>query len=128
MSYNPQAAVRQFHEAFGCTHNKDVTELNAATRLLRARLITEEAAEFVAAVAKNDTVQIADAIADLLYVTYGAAVSFGMDAQKLFEEVHRSNMTKTATRDGSGKVLKGPNYQPPNLGKILWPDELYDRN
>ena len=128
MSYTPQKNVEEFHKAFGCIANDKTTDLNAATRLLRARLITEEAAEFVSACAKNDIVGIADAIADLLYVTYGAAVSFGMDAQALFNEVHKSNMTKSASRDGSGKVLKGPNYRPPNLEKILWPDELFDRN
>lgn len=123
--YDPQSAVRKFHETFGCTSNYKTTELPAATRLLRASLVAEEAAEFTRACAKNDMIGIADGIADLLYVTYGAAVAFGMDAKSLFEEVHKSNMTKTPARDSSGKVLKGPSYTPPNLAKVLWPDELF---
>jgi len=128
LDYKPQESVRDFHKAFGCVANEKPTDLSAATRLLRARLVSEEAAEFVAACSTNDMIDIADSIADLLYVTYGAAVAFGLDAQELFKEVHRSNMTKTASRDSGGKVMKGPGYKPPNLGKIIWPDELFDRN
>ncbi len=87
-------------------------------------MIDEEAAEFRDALAAGDIVGVADAIADLLYVVYGAALTFGIPVRAVFAEVHRSNMTKLGD-DGiplyreDGKVLKGPNFSPPNLLPIL---------
>ncbi len=91
---------------------------------LRCSLIEEEASEFREAVEAGDAVGVADAIADLLYVVHGAALTFGIPVKAVFAEVHRSNMTKLDD-DGlpiyraDGKVMKGPNFSPPNLQPIL---------
>jgi len=94
------------------------------TVFLRVKLIREELRELEEAIAYNDIVEVADALSDLLYVIYGAGHTFGVNLDKCFEEVHRSNMTKLG-RDGRaiknefGKVMKGPNYEEPNLKKVL---------
>lgn len=89
---------------------------------LRRKLIAEEATEFNLATEAFDIIQVADSLADLLYVVFGAAIAFGIPIDKVFEEVHRSNMTKSMLKDEKsvkGKTLKGPDYVPPDLGKIL---------
>ena len=91
---------------------------------LRVDLIEEELNELKEAIENNDIVEVADALTDILYVTYGAGHSFGVDLDECFEEVQRSNMSKLG-EDGkpiyndSGKVMKGPNYFSPNLKKII---------
>ena len=91
---------------------------------LRLDLIKEELDELANAIKNIDIVEVADALTDILYVTYGAGHSFGIDLDKCFEEVQRSNMSKL-DEDGNpifnenGKVMKGPNYFKPNLKKIL---------
>ena len=91
---------------------------------LRLDLIKEELNELTNAIKNNDIVEVADALTDILYVTYGAGHSFGIDLDKCFEEVQRSNMSKLDD-DGkpifneSGKVMKGPNYFKPNLSKFV---------
>ena len=91
---------------------------------LRLDLIKEELNELTEAIKNNDIVEVADALTDILYVTYGAGHSFGINLDKCFEEVQRSNMSKL-DEDGrpiynaNGKVLKGPNYFKPNLKKYL---------
>jgi len=92
-------------------------------QVLREDLIQEESNELSVAIANRDLVGVADALADLLYVVYGTAAEFGLPIDDIFEEVHRSNMSK-AGPDGpiyreDGKVLKGPNYSPPVLEKFL---------
>lgn len=80
--------------------------------------------ELTTACRQHDLVAIADGIVDVLYVVYGTAVTYGLDADALLREVHRSNMSKLDT-DGKplirsdGKVLKGPAYNPPNLRPLL---------
>lgn len=92
---------------------------------LRLRLIEEELEELVAALNTKNLVAVADALTDILYVTYGAGHAFGIDLDACFEEVHDSNMSKLG-EDGrpiyreDGKVLKGPNYFEPDLGYILY--------
>jgi|TARA_B110000263_G_scaffold231984_1_gene227678 predicted HAD superfamily Cof-like phosphohydrolase len=91
---------------------------------LRVDLIKEELAELVEAINNKDIVEIADALTDILYVTYGAGHSFGIDLDKCFEEVQRSNMSKLDEKgkpifNDNGKVMKGPNYFKPNLKKYL---------
>jgi predicted HAD superfamily Cof-like phosphohydrolase len=76
------------------------------------------------AVEENDIVAVADAIADLLYVTYGAALTFGIPIREVFAEVHRSNMTKLDAEGnpvyrGDGKVMKGPSFSEPDLMPLL---------
>ena len=91
---------------------------------LRLDLIQEEVDELAQAVIDQDIVEIADALTDILYVTYGAGHAFGIDLDTCFTEVHRSNMSKLGV-DGKpiyrqdGKVLKGRGYTPPQLAKII---------
>ena len=91
---------------------------------LRISLINEELEEFKEAIRNNDLKEAADALTDILYVTYGAGHAFGINLDKCFDEVQRSNMSKLGS-DGkpiyneSGKVMKGPNYFKPDLSKFL---------
>ena len=91
---------------------------------LRIDLIQEELNELKEAINNNDIIEVADALTDILYVTYGAGHSFGVDLDSCFNEVQNSNMSKLGD-DGkpiyneSGKVMKGPNYFKPNLKKFL---------
>ena len=91
---------------------------------LRVSLINEELEEFKEAIKNNDLKEVADALTDILYVTYGAGHAFGINLDKCFDEVQQSNMSKLS-EDGkpiyneSGKVMKGPKYFKPNLKKFL---------
>ena len=91
---------------------------------LRISLIQEEVDELKEAMANNDLLEVADALTDLLYVTYGAGHAFGIDLDKCFNEVQNSNMSKLG-KDGKpiynelGKVMKGPNYFKPDLSKFV---------
>ena len=91
---------------------------------LRIDLIKEELDELQEAMKNNDLLEVADALTDILYVTYGAGHAFGIDLDKCFEEVQNSNMSKLG-EDGnpiyneSGKVMKGPNYFKPDLSKFV---------
>ena len=91
---------------------------------LRINLIEEELNEFKEAVKKKDLKEAADALTDILYVTYGAGHAFGVNLDKCFEEVQNSNMSKLG-EDGkpiyneNGKVMKGPNYFKPDLTKFV---------
>ena len=91
---------------------------------LRIELIVEELNELIDANEDKDLIGIADALTDILYVTYGAGHAFGIDLDSCFREVQRSNMSKLG-EDGKpiyredGKVLKGPNYSEPDLKKTL---------
>jgi predicted HAD superfamily Cof-like phosphohydrolase len=91
---------------------------------LRIDLIKEELDELSEAMNKNDLLEVADALTDILYVTYGAGHAFGIDLDKCFEEVQNSNMSKLDKNgkpiyNASGKVMKGPNYFKPNLLKFV---------
>ena len=91
---------------------------------LRISLINEELEEFKEAIRNNDLKEAADALTDILYVTYGAGHAFGINLDKCFDEVQRSNMSKLG-KDGkpiyndAGKVMKGPKYFKPDLSKFL---------
>jgi len=91
---------------------------------LRISLINEELEEFKEAIKNNDLKEVADALTDILYVTYGAGHAFGINLDKCFDEVQQSNMSKLS-EDGkpiynvSGKVMKGPKYFKPDLNKFL---------
>tara|TARA_B100000029_G_C17330643_1_gene871540 strand:- start:205 stop:573 length:369 start_codon:yes stop_codon:yes gene_type:complete len=91
---------------------------------LRIKLIEEELQELKDAVKNKDIIEVADALTDILVVTYGAAAAWGLKIDKCFNEVHRSNMSKLSEEgkpiyNEYGKVLKGPNYSPPNLKKLI---------
>ena len=91
---------------------------------LRIDLIKEELAELTQAMYNKDLLEVADALTDILYVTYGAGHAFGIDLDKCFDEVQNSNMSKLDKNgkpiyNESGKVMKGPNYFKPDLSKIV---------
>ena len=91
---------------------------------LRIDLIQEELDELKEAIKNNDLVEVADALTDILYVTYGAGHAFGINLDKCFEEVQKSNMSKLDINgkpifNEDGKVMKGPNYFQPNLKKFI---------
>lgn len=118
--------VEEFHERSGNPHPPRPGPLSARARLLRARLLVGETAELVDALHAEDLVAAADAICDLLYVTLGTALALGLGPilPRLFQEVHRSNMTKAfeqnpADADGSRVLVKGEGYEPPRLQEIL---------
>ena len=91
---------------------------------LRLDLIKEELEELTEAMKNKDLLEVADALTDILYVTYGAGHAFGIDLDKCFEEVQNSNMSKLDQNgepiyNEKGKVMKGPNYFKPNLSKFI---------
>ena len=91
---------------------------------LRIDLIKEELDELKEAIDNNDLLEVADALTDILYVTYGAGHAFGIDLDKCFDEVQNSNMSKLGENgepiyNESGKVMKGPNYFKPDLTKFI---------
>ena len=91
---------------------------------LRIDLIKEELEELKKAISDKNLIEVADALTDILYVTYGAGHAFGIDLDKCFDEVQKSNMSKLG-KDGKpifnefGKVMKGPNYFKPDLSKFI---------
>ena len=91
---------------------------------LRYNLIKEELEELKEALENKDLLEVADALTDILYVTYGAGHAFGIDLDSCFEEVQNSNMSKLGKdgkpiRNEAGKVMKGPNYYKPDLSKFV---------
>ena len=114
-----QQMVADFHKKFGALCSDKPTLTDVQTRFLRARLVVEEATEFMEACNLADMNLIADSLCDLLVVAFGSAVAFGIDLEPLFAEVHRSNMTKTSSKDAGGKIKKGKEYSPPELNSIL---------
>lgn len=121
-----QADVAAFHEAFGHPVADAPTLVSPEIGLLRVKLIAEELAEYEQALVDDDLVGIADALGDLLYVVLGAAVVHGIDLAEIHEEIQRSNMSKLG-EDGKpvphptipNKIGKGPNYTPPQLGRVV---------
>ena len=116
--------VKQFMSTFG-QEVKDRAEFPDDKIVnLRIKLIEEELQELKDAIKNKDIVEVADALTDILVVTYGGAVAWGLEIDKCFNEVHRSNMSKLSA-DGKpiyneyGKVMKGPNYSPPDLKKFI---------
>ena len=142
---DPEALVRRFHHVYGLPVQTDGASLERESLDMRMSLIAEEFAELVGAVygqaaraeiessyrravaaddGTRDTVETADALADLIYVIYGMALETGIDLASVLAEVQRSNMSKLGA-DGKpvyredGKVLKGPDYFPPNVKAVL---------
>ena len=94
------------------------------TNKLRVDLIKEELDELTNAMKEKDLTEVADALTDILYVTYGAGHAFGIDLDKCFDEVQNSNMSKLGENgkpiyNENGKVMKGPNYFKPDLSKFV---------
>lgn len=117
-----QRMVHDFHERFQLPRQDSPTWPGEAVHRLRVSLIDEELAELRNAGEAHDLVQVADALADLLYVVYGTAVTYGIDLDPVFKEIHRSNMSKgdpeVVTRP-DGKILKGANYRAPEVAGVL---------
>ena len=117
-------SVKKFMETFGQEIKEKARFPNDKITSLRYDLIKEELDELKEAIDKKDIKEVADALTDILYVTYGAGHAFGIDLDKCFEEVQNSNMSKLGN-DGKpiyndkGKVMKGPNYFKPNLSKFV---------
>ena len=114
----------EFMRAFGQEVYSHPSIRDNETQELRYELIREEVEELREGLDKADLVEVADALTDILYVVYGAGHAFGIDLDACFHEVHRSNMSKlaedgTVIKRADGKVLKGPNYSPPNLVPII---------
>ncbi len=116
--------VGLFMSTFG-QEVKKISELSSEKiNSLRLSLIQEELDELTKAIKENDILEVADALTDILYVTYGAGQAFGINLDKCFDEVQKSNMSKLG-KDGKpiynekGKVMKGPDYFKPNLSKFL---------
>ena len=116
--------VGTFMKTFGQEVKTEPSLSTGKINKLRIELIKEELEELKEAMSKKDLLEIADALTDILYVTYGAGHAFGINLDKCFEEVQNSNMSKLG-KDGkpiyndAGKVLKGPNYFKPDLSKYL---------
>ena len=117
-------SVKKFMQTFGQEVKTKADFPNDKITKLRLDLIREELSELEEAIEKKDIKEVADALTDILYVTYGAGHAFGINLDKCFEEVQNSNMSKLGS-DGkpiyseSGKVMKGPDYFKPNLNKFV---------
>ena len=119
-AFDPYEMVRAFHERFDVAIAPRPARQDAETHALRSRLIREEADEALAALATGDIAEIAQELADLLYVTYGTAVSLGIDIRPVFAAVHAANMAKVGgVKRADGKVLKPPGWRPPDIRAIL---------
>jgi predicted HAD superfamily Cof-like phosphohydrolase len=115
-----QAMVEDFHRAFDIIVNRFPTVVDGRTRELRVRLIQEEFDELKEAIAAEDLPSIAKEMADLLYVVYGTAVSYGIDMEPVFREVHRSNISKVGGhKREDGKWVKPATYSPARIEPIL---------
>ena len=116
--------VKTFMETFGQEVKTKPSFSSDKINTLRYDLIKEELEELKIAMENKDLLEVADALTDILYVTYGAGHAFGIDLDKCFEEVQNSNMSKLG-EDGKpiyndqGKVMKGPNYTKPDLSKFV---------
>jgi len=116
--------VKIFMKTFGQEVKNEASFPNDQIKQLRYNLIKEELDELRAAIEEKNLLEVADALTDILYVTYGAGHAFGIDLDKCFNEIQDSNMSKLG-EDGKpiyndvGKVMKGPKYFKPNLNKFL---------
>ena len=130
MIKNELNAVAKFHDAFGI-ESADSPSVNIPeqTIFLRYNLMKEENEEYLEAAQKNDLIEVADALGDMLYILCGTILSHGMQHKitEVFKEIQRSNMSKLGP-DGKpiyredGKVLKGPNYFKPDIAAVLEKD------
>jgi predicted HAD superfamily Cof-like phosphohydrolase len=116
--------VKTFMETFGQDVKNKPSFSSDKINKLRYDLIKEEIEELRVAMENKDLLEVADALTDILYVTYGAGHAFGIDLDKCFDEVQNSNMSKLNDNgkpiyNDAGKVMKGPNYFKPDLSKFL---------
>jgi len=117
-------SVKKFMQTFGQQIKEKAEFPDKKITKLRYELIEEELQEFKEAIDKKDIKEVADALTDILYVTYGAGHAFGINLDKCFQEVQNSNMSKLDQNgkpiyNEKGKVMKGPNYFKPDLTKFV---------
>ena len=125
---SPMQQVAEFHRAFGHPIGHSPRIPNPSRVELRRKLLTEEFNEYLDASRFGDLVETIDALADIVYIAYGTALEYGVDLDRVLAEVHRANMSKLGD-DGApiyredGKVMKGPNYTPPDVKRVLGIEE-----
>ena len=117
-------SVKNFMKVFGQEVKNKAEFPEEKVVKLRYELIKEELSELKQAIDQKNLIEVADALTDILYVTYGAGTAFGIDLDKCFSQVHYSNMSKLDQNgkpiyNEDGKVMKGPSYYKPNLAKYL---------
>lgn len=124
---NQLKKVTQFHNTFKlAVRQKPTLDFSKEQSILRFNLMKEENEEYLEAVNNNDLIEVADALGDMLYILCGTILDHGLQhkIEEVFDEIHRSNMSKLDT-DGKpiyredGKVLKGKNYFPPDIASVL---------
>ncbi len=121
--------AREFHLAFGIPVVDTPGLPDEHRRALRIRLLKEEMLEYIESEEQDSITEIADALADIVYIVCGTALEYGIPLEAVFEEVHRSNMSKLDS-DGKpiiredGKVLKGPNYFRPDIFQVLFANAI----
>lgn len=120
----PFKDLQEFHRVFGLLNPEHLELPSEDARKLRISLLKEEFEEYLEAEEDDDIIEIADALADIVYIAYGTAVAYGIPLDKVFNEVHRSNMAKvgadgTIRRREDGKVLKPDSWTPPDIESIL---------
>jgi predicted HAD superfamily Cof-like phosphohydrolase len=115
--------VIDFHTAFGILNSNQAVFPDENTRNLRMKLLKEEFDEYTEAEENNDFVEVADALADLIYIACGTAASYGIPLNEVFEEVHRSNMAKLVDgkplKRADGKVIKPEGWTPPDIEGVI---------
>jgi len=116
--------VGVFMKTFGQNVKQSSSFSSEKINSLRVSLIKEELDELIEAMNKKDLIEVADALTDILYVTYGAGHAFGINLDECFQEVQNSNMSKLDNNgkpiyNDQGKVMKGPNYFKPDLSKFI---------
>jgi len=116
--------VKKFMQTFGQEVKLKPSFSTEKINNLRYNLVKEELEELKQAIVNKDLLEVADALTDILYVTYGAGHAFGIDLDSCFEEVQNSNMSKLGKNgkpiyNDAGKVMKGPNYYKPDLSKFV---------
>ena len=116
------ALVRSFHERLGLSVSSQPSTPSAELAALRQRLLVEEVAELGEAVAGGSLVEVAHELADVVYVAYGTALTYGIELDDVIAEVHRANMSKLPPPGGprvEGKVLKGDGFRPPDVEAVV---------
>jgi predicted HAD superfamily Cof-like phosphohydrolase len=122
------AMLTEFHSTYGQAIRTEF-EPHPPEEDLRRRLLAEEFKEYTDALDDDDPIEVVDALGDMLYVVIGSMLTYGVDPVALMTEIHRSNMSKLGAdgqpiRNEHGKVIKGPNYSPPDIAAVLgWAPE-----
>ena len=121
---NEHDMVTEFHKTYDVAISDKPILPVSSLRELRMDLLEEEYEEYKLGEVNNDLVEIADALADMLYIIHGTAITYGLPIVEIFNEVHASNMSKLGLdgkpiRRADGKILKGPNYFKPDIKKII---------